>query len=559
MSKINFLPLGGMDERGKNCYVLEVDNNIYIFNAGVTTPPSVLLGIKQAVADFSYLEKNKSKIQGIFIGEPSFMNIGGLHFLLTKIGTHTPIFTSLVGKVIIETYFEKRFRNINIKPNLVILKELEKSKIGNFEITPFKIFNSLPSSFGWVVHTPDGGIVYADNFIVSYDRNKTFESQLHLVNQITNNKTLLLLAPAGQAGNVHGYTAPQHKSKDFYERMISNSDGRIIIACYDYDAYTILTLAQVAKQHQRPFIIYSNTFINTFTLLNRNKMFSNKNLITLPLSEISKSKNAIVIITGTKDQLFHKVQRIVDGEDDKVQFRQGDTFILGTTLVPGYEGYAARLLDGVSRHDVRLEKLPKTILPLIPSAEDLKMFVGTVNPKYVIPTSGLYKALIQSEDAMIQANIRKSQIMVLGNGEMITINNGEMNKKPITIKLDEKYIGAQGALDVGASILYERNQMAESGIVTLTVLYNPKERKFYNFKINKIGVINDNEQNPKLTSNIIERLENELADLAVYDSKKNRLDIRETKIIVKKMIAKYFEKSTGKRPLVLPTIVEIRN
>lgn len=559
MAKIQVLPLGGQDERGKNCYIVQVDDDVYIFDCGVKVPINGQLGVTMITPDFSYLSKIASKIRGIFIGYPSFNNYAGLPYLLKQINPNTPVYCNSITKIIIDTYYEKKLKGLKFpSPKFKVVDPMKDLKVDKSIVTPFKMTNSITESLGWVIKTEDGAIVFMDEFMINHDKTKAFDSQVQHLNTITQKNTLLLLPSLGNVGNWKGYTAPNHKNINFYESVIKSAKGRVIVACNDRDAYTVVNLAQIAKQLGRPFSIYGNTFMNAFSGIVKGKLINTKGLNCLPISEINDSENAIVVCASTQDNLFKKLFNIVDGEVNMLQLKETDTFVLGTQLVPGYEGHAARLMDALSRLDIDSYIIPKTILAMNASDEDHKSLVSLLQPKYILPIEGLYKSVVKYEQLMTQTWIKKDQVIYLDNGEGIQFNNGQLVNKKITAKLSEKYIGSAGVVDVGASILYERQQMGDAGIILLTFILDKNKQKFVKtISVKDFGVVTLDKKTQEEFNEVVENFKENLTDYIVFDKSKKKIDTKETKVLFKKVFTKLFEKKFNKRPLVLPSIIEI--
>ena len=559
MAKIQILPLGGQDERGKNCYIVQVDDDIYVFDAGVKVPINGQLGVSMITPDFSYLAKFSNKIKGIFIGYPSFNNYAGLPYLLKQINPNIPVFCNSIAKIIIETYYEKKLKGLKFpNPKIRVVDPMKDIKVGKNIITPFKITNSISESLGWVIKTEDGAIVFADEFMINHDKSKAFDSQIQHINSITQKNTLAFLPSLGNVGNFKGYTAPNHKNYNYYDALIDSAKGRVIVAVNDRDMYTVYNLAQIAKAKGRPFSIYGNTFMNAFSGLVKGKLLNTKGLNCLPIAEINNSENAVVVCTGTQDSLFKKLFMIADGQVNMLQLKDTDTFVLGTQLVPGYEGHAARLMDALSRLDIDSYIIPRTILPMNASNEDHKNFVSLLQPKYIFPIQGLYKSVVKYQELMTQTWIKKDQVIYLDNGEGVQIMNGQLNNKKVAAKLTEKYIGNAGAIDVGASILYEREQMGDSGIILLNLVLDKKNQKFVDMvSVNDFGVVTKDKETVDSFNEVIQQFKETIHDFVVYDSNKKKVDVKETKVLMKKYFTKLFEKKFNKRPLVLPSIIEV--
>ncbi|RCJ00555.1 ribonuclease J [Ureaplasma urealyticum] len=555
MAKINFLSLGGQDERGKSCFVLEVNDDIFIFNAGAKIPTSDVFGVNMIVCDYSYLEKNAKRVKGIFIGTPTFNNVMGIKLLLAQVGYKIPIYTSPIGAIVVKKIFEQKVNNKKIEPNIIELDPISDKKIGSIYVTAFKVSNSMPHSYGFVLKTSDGAIVYIDEFIISNDKNKTFDSQINALNNITKNNTLALIVGMGQAGNPC-FTAPNHKNKGFYESILQNTKNRLIVGCYSNDAYSIFTLATIAKQQNRPFIVYSNNFINTFVGVLKLKLFNSKNLISLPVSEINNSKNAIIVVIENQDTLFPRLNKILHNEDKHITLTSEDQLVLGVVITPGFEMLAAQLSDEVGRLDIPYKALPKTVLPMTQSDEDLKHLINFLQPKYLIPINGLYKTEVKFTSTVTTSWIKSDQIISISNGELFSIEDKVLNPKPQVIELEDKYISSFDALDVGANILFERAQMGENGVINLIVIFDKQFQKLFNYvEFDYCGVVNDDSQVRAQVKEIEETFKKRMGECLVYDDRK-RLVLKDTKASLKRLLTKLFEKKFNKRPLVLPTVVD---
>lgn len=559
MSSINLLPLGGQDERGKNCFVIEIDDSIYVFDTGIKVPINGKLGVSMITPDFDYLSKNISKIKGIFIGYPYSNNYAGLPFLLQKININTPVYCSKIGKIVIDTYYEKNTIKFQ-KPNVIAIEEFQRLDFKNVTIIPFKICNSILDSLGWVIKTQDGSIIYIDDFMVNNDKTNIFEDHIEKINSITRGNNLALIPAVGNVGNFKSFTTPNHKNYDYYDSIISNTNGRVFVAINDQDAYTVINLANIAKSRKRPFCVYGNTFMNVFSGAVKNHMINTKGLVCLKISEISNSPNAIVVISAMQDNLFKLLFNIVSGGNNSIKLDMKDTFVLGTQLINGYEGHGARLMDELNRLDVNAHTIPRTILPMSASNEDHKHLIDLLGPKYIFPIQGYYKYMIKYQSVVSQTRVKLDQVYYLDNGEMITINNGEVNPNKHEIKLTENYIGNVGSIDVGTTVISERKQLAEAGIVFITVAIDINSSSFLNFfDIDSYGAITEDANSKSLLEEVIIQFKENISDCIVLDNNKKKVDTKETKVLLKKIFTKMYEKKFNKRPIVLPSIIEINS
>ncbi len=561
MSKINFVALGGLDQKAKHCYVLEIDQDIFIFNTGIEEKLNESLGINKIIPDYRYLVENKQRIKGIFFGTPSSTNIGSLTTLLERIGFDIPIITTDIGKTIILNHLYKCNRNRNYPEllNFIVVNPMRDIIIDNHVIVAFRIYNALPGSVGFVIKTPDGCIVYLDNYILCHDKSKVFFSQIHNIRSIIKDSPVLLMIT--QTGIVHKsqtFTAPFHNNKSFYEKIISDTSSRIIIGLYNDDMFSLLNIAQAAKKYQRPFVIYSKDSINLFQACVKNGMFSNKHLLSISLSEISTCENPIIVISEEPKKLIAKIDRILNGEDEIITFKENDLFVLGTQIINGFEGNISVLLDDISKADVHYITLPKTYLPLEPSNEDHKFLISLVQPKYVIPVGGLYMGMIEYANVINQTWMRKDHVILLSNGEVASFENGEFNPKTHQMQLELVPLNSSGSNDLVSSVIHERQQMLTSGVVTISLLINKHGEILSAIDIDQKGFISEKETKTLTTFNSLkENFRENIMDYFIFKKDKT-IDFKESSTNIKKAFAKACTKAFDKRPLVLLSLIEIK-
>lgn len=557
MSNINFFSLGGMDENEKACYVLDIDNNYYIFNLGITIPVYTKLGIKKIIPYIDWIEQNYKFIKGIFIGNATHRNMGAIQYVYDKI-KNIPIYTSKIGSIILNSYMNKRsmqkyvnFTELNIK----VLEPLKSVPIGKISITPFRVPTSLPDSYGFIINTKDGNIIYIDEFMVNNDKNSAFISDLTKINYITKGKNLLLINNVGNVAKHSGFTTPNHKSKSFYNDILNRSKNRrVLVACFDTDIHTFLTLAQLAKEKQIPFVIYNPIFMNVFNGIIQEKFFNSKGLLMLPIHKINEMKNGIILISSTPDRLFNKLISLANNEDDILKLKKSDNVILGFKTINGFEKIEAEILDKYAKLNLDIISIPKTIMKMEASVEDHKFLVCELCPKYIIPTLGMYSEVIKYTNAIKEIGYNPNNIISLYNGEIFSIANQELVKSNKKIDVAEIYVGSQGILDEGDNILHERQIMSENGIVFFSLTYDENKKVFDNDYVSfqHYGVFTNDEENNELIKTIVNET---LNHSQTFINPEGNNDFKEIKQNIKKFIVKQIEKKFNKTPIVIVTII----
>lgn len=557
MSKINFFPLGGMDETEKACYVLDIDGEYYLINIGISIPAFSTLGIKKTIPYMEWVQKNEKLIKGIFIGNASYKNVGAIQYCYEYI-KNIPIFTSKLGAVILDAHFNKK--SMQKYSNFIALKTkvldpLKSYNFGKIKVTPFRVTTCMPDTYGFVISTGEENIVYIDEFIIYNGLNSTFVNDINKLPFLTyQQKNLILISNLGNNAINSGFTSPHYKTKSFYTDLLARKDvKRLIVACHYHDIYTFLVLAQIAKEKQIPFIIYNPVFINIFNEIVNKKYFDNTNLPMMPIHKINEIEKGIVIISTTRDRLYNKLMSIANDEDEILALKKSDTLVLGFKIEIGFEKMAAELLDAYSRLGIDAMNLPKSVLTMEASEEDHKFLVNLVKPKYIIPTLGKYYQMVKYAESLKEIGFNPDNVIKLYNGEIASFDKG--NLLPIKKRIDvhEMFVGSQGLLSEGASIFHERQIMSESGIVFFALKLNEDQKTFNpNFySLTQYAVTVDNDKTREIFATIAKDAFN-LANSTLEELKK--LDTKELKNIIKKYITKQIDKAFEKTPIVIVMI-----
>lgn len=397
MAKIKFVALGGLDERGKNLYLIEINDNIFIFDVGLKFPEREMLGIDVIIPDFTYLKENKQRIKAIFISKPSDDNFGALPYLLRDLTKDAKnkinIYSSDLTKFMIEQKL-KYFRFINsnnIKLNIIKPNERIYFNDINVFIDSFNTTSSIPGSLGFAIHSrnkalkenernyADETIFYLADYIFDGKENNEFTMNLNRISKIRstnkNNQVLLLISEAFTAGR-RDFTAPNHKIQALIEPIIKKAPGRIIMACYDQDLFRINEIFQAMHEtgSERKVAVHGkilneilHAIANSDDNKNQEKLNirgfnftfnsndKSKNKIKIiSLQQAAKSKDNVIIVTGSGERLFAMMSKIATNNDDELTLSNDDTVILATPPIPGNELAHAAVLDELARTDVKV-------------------------------------------------------------------------------------------------------------------------------------------------------------------------------------------------------------
>lgn len=591
MAKIKVFALGGLDERGKNLYVVEVNEKIFVFDAGIRLPEREILGIDIIIPDYTYLKENKQRIQGIFISKPSDDAFGALPYILKdfnkdKSNHKVSIFASKLTDFMIRQKLE-RFRFIN--QNEISIKSIhpnEKINFGDVSIETFKTTTSIPGSLGFVliINNEDKNqkaerIVYTGDYIFDGEFRNDFTTDIPHLASVAKKEVLLLISEASCASR-KDFTAPNHKIQKIIEPVLKEAPGRIILACYDQDLYRVSEILNAIQEtdSKRKIAVYGAILYDILLKVNDLNAFNFNKSQLINLAQTVGTKDTVIIVTGTGERLFLRMNKIAVGNDDFLKLEPQDTVILATPPIPGNELAHASLLDELARTDVKVinisEKQAWSFLNA--SYEDIKLMVNIIQPKYFLPVKGLYKDFVAAQQAAISAGVLDNNALIHDNGEVITFENGKLidnfvkstfNRTPRIgdknfntlkstanlIKTGDVYVDGIGVGDIGAIVINERKQLQRDGILITGVTINRKTKEITSLidaQMRGVIYLTNNEEMlknlQKIIINVIEKYKTS-----------NTFSINEVKSKMRNDLQDYIKKETGKLPMILTVINEI--
>ncbi|WP_342276086.1 ribonuclease J [Spiroplasma endosymbiont of Nebria brevicollis] len=590
MAKIKVFALGGLDERGKNLYVVEVNEKIFLFDAGIRLPEREILGIDIIIPDYTYLKENKQRIQGIFISKPSDDTFGALPYLLKdfnkdKSNHKVPIFASKLTDFMIRQKLE-RFRFIN--QNEISIKSIqpnEKMNFGNVSVETFKTTTSIPGSLGFVLTVNNEEknqsaerIVYTGDYIFDGEYRNDFATDIPHLASVAKNDVLLLISEASCAVRKN-FTAPNHKIQKIIEPVLKEAPGRVILACYDQDLYRVNEILNAIQEtdSKRKIAVYGVTLYDILLKVNDLNAFNFNKSLLINLAQTVGIKDTVIIVTGSGERLFLKMNKIAVGNDDYLKLEPQDTVILATPPIPGNELAHASLLDELARTDVKVISISeKQVWSLNASYEDIKLMVNIIQPKYFLPVKGLYKDFVAAQQAAISAGVLDNNALIHDNGEVITFENGKLvdnfvkatfnrtssigDRNFNTIKSTENliktgdvYVDGIGVGDIGAIVINERKQLQRDGVLITGVTIDRKTKEIISLidaQMRGVIYLTNNEgmlkSIQKIIINVIEK----------YKAS-NTFSINEVKNKMRNDLQDYIKKETGKLPMILTVINEI--
>lgn len=561
-SVVKLTPIGGQAENGKSMYCLEIDDEWFIIDAGYRFPEVDKLGVDVIIPNFDYLKENKDKIKAIFITHGHDDVMGALPYLLQEV--NVPIYTTDLTADLIDQLLKRYMRHSHVSYKYKIKRVNMNAtiKVAGVTVEFFPITHSIPGSVGLAFLTPNGYVVYSSEFIIDFGAPERFRCNIQKMMEIGKKGVLALLCESSYSKN-DGYTSPKHKLTDKIESIFEDATGRIIISSYAQNAFRTQEIAQLAKKYNRKICFYGrDKYDNTNTIM-RIARHTKRPILDIHPSYIADSKaisdkknmdKLVVLLSGSPRRIYHDILDIIDGGDEKLKLQESDTFIVASPVLPGTEKIANRAINELYKTDTQIHVLKnKELQSMHASEEDIKVLIQILNPKYFIPIKGEYQHFVAVSDVAKKMSIKDDNIIIVDNGEIITFNDGKLQDYRDSITIEDVMIDGLGIGDVGVKVIDDRNQLQNDGVVIIGMTIDGKTKEIVaNTDVQTRGFIylKDSEN---IVRAIIEMAEKELE---AYKKDDNG-DIRYVRQTIKDKANRYIIKETGKRPVILPVIIEL--
>ena len=537
--------LGGLGEVGKNMYCIMHENEIVIIDAGVIFPDD-MMGVDYIIPDFTFLKRNERKIKALFITHGHEDHIGAIPFLLQNVEIPA-IYAPNQAVGLIKGKLEER--NIQYK-NLFVYNEQTKVKFKHMMVEFFMTTHSIPDSHGICVHTPNGTIVTTGDF--KFDLTPIGPmANLHKMAEIGKKGVTLLLSDSTNALN-EGFSASESKVDEALSDIFRKHHGRIIIATFASNIYRLKHIVDTCKRNNRKIAIFGRSMTTNIEISIEGGYIKNKGIFISPEEANSMPDNKVCLLcTGSQGEPLAALSRIANGSHKQIKLKSDDTVVFSSSAIPGNAISISRTINKLYLKGVKV--YTNTSLSDIHTSghanqEELKLMIRLIKPKYFMPIHGEYRMLKEHADLGVMCDIPKENTFVLSNGDVLNMKNRHITKGE-TITAGDSYVDGNKIGDVDNIVIKERKSMSQDGIVIITLaIKNNKLLSNPTVTTRGFVLVNDNME-------LLHDLENK-TKLVVENKLKNINELKS--LIISELVSYIFDK-TGRKPTILPVIMEIKN
>lgn len=551
-TKLKVIPLGGMNEIGKNITAFEYGNEIIVVDSGLAFPEDDMLGVDLVIPDITYLEKNKDKVKAVLITHGHEDHIGSVPYFLKKI--NVPVYGTKLTLGLIKNKLVEH--NLVESTKLKCVEAGDRVQIGkNFNVEFIRVTHSIADSVALAIKTPVGMLLHTGDFKVDYTPIDNKPMDLQRIAEIGNQGVLLLMSDSTNVQRP-GHTMSERSVGREFDKIFMNCNKRIIVATFASNIHRMQQIINSAVKYNRKVAVVGRSMLNVISVGTELGYIDapEGTLIDIDKIGIYNPEQIVIITTGSQGEPMAALSRMSMGEHKKVTVTADDLIILSSSPIPGNEKSVGRVIDELEKlgAEVIYNQLADVHVSGHACQEELKLMLSLVRPKFFMPVHGEYRFLKQHCELAVSVGVEKENVFIMENGRTLelTSNSAKMTTQvPSGIVL----VDGLGVGDVGNIVLRDRQSLSENGMIIAVIALDRRTSKVVSGPdIVTRGFVYVRE-NETLMDEIKEVAEEELENC----DKQNIREWSSIKNNVREAISHYVYSKTKRQPMILPILIDI--
>jgi len=556
---IRIIPLGGVEEIGKNMTAIEIGDDIIVIDAGMHFSTEETPGIDYVIPNTTYLEERKEKIRGLIITHGHLDHIGGVPLVLSRIG-NPPVYSRNLSVLMLK----KRQAEFPHLPamNAVVVEKGETMMFGKIKVRFWGVTHTIPDSMGVIIETPYGWIVNPGDYKLDQIDGVVTDSEEEEYKIFDKANVLLLMTDSTNIEN-EGFALPEIKVHQGIENILRRINGRIIIAAFASHITRLMKIIQMAEQMGRKIILNGRSMKTNIEIAIEAGLLKPQKDTIVPMDSIDKypPSKIIILSTGGQGEEFSGLNRAANKTDKKFSLKKGDTVILSSSIIPGNERQIERMKDGIARQGVKIIGYRTPGEEYVHATghgnkEDVKWLHRKVHPKYFIPIHGNHYRLQLHKELAMSLGMSEENIVVPDNGSIIEIQNKGQKITVLKEKAPSNPMMVDGFSigDEQEVVIRDRQMLAQDGMFVIIATVDSqtgKLKKSPDLISRGFVYLKENQELLRQTRLIIKKsVEDGTAGM-------NPINFEYIKNSLGDQISKFLFQKTAKRPLVIPVILSV--
>ncbi|MBN2470621.1 MAG: ribonuclease J [Anaerolineae bacterium] len=545
--KLQIIPIGGLGEIGKNMLVIAYDGEAIVIDTGMMFPENDMLGIDYIIPDFQFLLEEGLKMRGIFLTHGHEDHVGAITHVVEAF-PNTPVYATRLTAGFVEV--KLRQARMLDKTDLHVFEAGDTMKAGPFSVETFHQTHSIPDCVGFGINTPEGLLVHTGDFKFDYTPIDGWPPDFGKIAEFSQRGVLALLSDSTNAVR-EGWTPSETTLEDGFDRVFSAAKGRIIVATFASHLSRIQQIIHAAIRHNRKVAVTGYSMVENVKMATQLGYLKPPADLMIPLDEIDSlpASKVVILSTGTQGEPSAGLSRLAQGRHRQLDIRDGDTVIMSAHVIPGNEEFVSRTINRLFQRGAHVSYYPIDNIHVSghASAEELKLMLNLVRPKYFIPVHGELRHLIRHGQLAEGVGIPSENIAVIENGVVVEFENGQM-------RLGERkpgryiFVDGYGVGDIGPSVLRDREILARDGFVMVIVTLDADTGEL----LSEPEIISRGFVYLPEAETLFEDARNRIRD-AIADTD-NRMSVKKRRDKIEGAVKNIFQQETKRRPMIFSHI-----
>ena len=549
-AKVKIIPLGGVNEIGKNLTAIEYKNDIVVIDCGLKFPDEDMFGIDLVIPDITYLIKNKEKVSGIFLTHGHEDHIGALPYVLKQL--NVPVYGTKLTLGIVETKLKEH--GLLSSTELVRVKPRDVIRLNSVSVEFIKTNHSIADSVAIAVHTPLGVVLHTGDFKVDYTPIDGEPMDFARFAELGKKGVLAMMADSTNVER-SGYTNSEKIVGESLTRIFGKTKGRIIIATFASNIHRIQQIIDAASVYGRKVAVSGRSMENIMNVAIELGYIEVDKDTLVSIDQINKYNNdqVVIITTGSQGEPMSALSRMAASEHRKVNIVEGDTIIISATPIPGNEKLVSKIINQLFKKGAEVIYGSQENIHVSGHAcqEELKLMQTLVRPKHFIPVHGEYRHLKQHGELAISLGMPEGNVLIPENGGVIEVTRNTIRKNGL-VNSGQVFVDGLGVGDVGNIVLRDRRHLAQDGMLTIVVAI---ERESLSI-LSGPDIITRGFVYVKESEALIKEVKDIASEELDKCLEKGIIEWYLLKSSVKKAVENYIYEKTKRRPTIIPIIME---
>ncbi|MDP4177517.1 MAG: ribonuclease J [Bacillota bacterium] len=549
--KIRIIPLGGINEIGKNITAIEYKEDIIIIDCGLKFPEEEMFGIDIVIPDVSYLLKNSDKVKGIFLTHGHEDHIGALPYVLKEL--NVPVYGTKLTLGIVETKLKEH--NLLSSVELKCVKPKDIVKLDSVSVEFIKVNHSIADSVAIAVHTPMGVIVHTGDFKIDYTPIDGAVADLGRFAELGKKGVLLMMADSTNVERP-GYTMSEKTVGATFQDIFASAKGRIIVATFASNIHRIQQVITAAIKYGRKVAVSGRSMENIVAVAIELGYITVEEDTIINIDSINKytDDKLVIVTTGSQGEPMSALSRMAASEHKKVNIIPGDLVIISATPIPGNEKLVSRVINQLFKKgaEVIYEALADVHVSGHACQEELKLMHTLVKPKFFMPVHGEFRHLKQHAELALKLGMPNSNVIIADNGDVIEVTRDSI-KKSGTVTSGQVFVDGLGVGDVGNIVLRDRKHLSQDGILTVVVTIEKESGSV----IAGPDIISRGFVYVRESEDLMEEARDIVKGSLKECEEKHITEWASIKSNIKEALRMFLYEKTKRKPMILPIIMEI--